>query len=82
MAKKIDPEIRDKIVEKIKNDGLSAAKAAQEFGISANTIYNWLGRGKIGSDTLEIGKLKRENQQLKLIIAELMLDSSKGKKNR
>ena len=80
MAKKIEQEIRDKIVEKIKNDGMSAAKAAQEFGISANTIYNWLGRGKIGSDTLEIGKLKRENQQLKMIIAELMLDSGKGKK--
>jgi len=82
MAKKIDAAIRDKIVEKIKNDGLSAAKAAREFGISTNTIYNWLGRGKIGSDILEIGKLRRENQQLKLIIAELMLDSSKGKKNR
>ena len=80
MAKKIEQGIRDKIVDKIKNDGLTATKAAQEFGISTNTIYNWLGKGKIGSDTLEIGKLKRENQQLKLIIAELMLDSSKGKK--
>lgn len=82
MARKIEQEIRDKIVDKIKNDGMSATKAAQEFGISANTIYSWLGKGKIGSDTLEIGKLKRENQQLKMIIAELMLDSSKGKKNR
>lgn len=80
MARKISQDIRDKIVDKIKNYGMSAIKAAQEFGISTNTIYNWLGRGKIGSDTLEIGKLKRENQQLKLIIAELMLDSSKGKK--
>lgn len=82
MAKKIEQGIRDKIVNKIKNDGLTATKAAQEFGVSTNTIYNWLGRGKIGSDTLEIGKLRRENQQLKMIIAELMLDSSKGKKNR
>ena len=82
MARKISQDIRDKIVDKIKNDGMSAIKAAQEFGISTNTIYNWLGKGKIGSDTLEIGKLKRENQQLKMIIAELMLDSSKGKKNR
>ncbi len=82
MAKKIEQGIRDKIVDKIKNDGLTATKAAQEFGVSTNTIYNWLGKGKIGSDTLEIGKLRRENQQLKMIIAELMLDSSKGKKNR
>jgi len=80
MARKISQDIRDKIVDKIKNDGMSAIKAAQEFGISTNTIYNWLGKGKIGSDTLEIGKLKRENQQLKMIIAELVLNSSKGKK--
>jgi transposase len=82
MAKRISQEIKDKIVEKIKNDGLSAATVAKEFGISTNTIYGWLGKGKIGPDTLEIGKLKRENQQLKMIIAELMLDSGKGKKNR
>jgi transposase-like protein len=80
MALKISQEIRDKIVDKIKNDGLSASSAAKEFGVSPNTIYNWLGQGKISSDTLEIGKLKRENQQLKLIVAELMLDSSKRKK--
>jgi len=82
MAKRISQEIKDKIVDKIKNDGLSAAAVAKEFGISTNTIYGWLGKGKIGSDTLEIGKLKRENQQLKMIIAELMLTTSKGKKNR
>lgn len=82
MAKRIDMDIRDKIVGKIKSDGLTAADAAREFGISANTIYGWLSKGKIGADTLEIGRIKRENQQLKMIVAELMLDSSKGKKNR
>lgn len=82
MAKRISLEIRDKVVEKIKNDGLSVYQAAQEFEISTNTIYNWLGKGKIGADTLEVGKLRRENQQLKMIIAEVMLDSSRGKKNR
>ena len=82
MAKRISLEIRDKIVEKIKNDGLSVYQAAKEFGISTNTIYGWLGKGKIGADTLELGKLRRENQQLKMIIAEVMLDAGKGKKNR
>ncbi|MCG2698527.1 transposase [Candidatus Parcubacteria bacterium] len=82
MAKRISQEIRDKIVEKIKNDGLSVCQAAKEFGVSTNAIYGWLGKGKIGTDTLELGKLRRENQQLKLIIAEVMLDSGKGKKNR
>ncbi len=82
MARRISQDIKDKIVEKIKSDGLSAYQAAKEFGVSTNTIYSWLGKGKIGADTLEVGKLRRENQQLKMIIAEVMLDSGKGKKNR
>lgn len=40
MARKISQDIRDKIVDKIKNDDMSAIKAAQEFGISTNMIYN------------------------------------------
>lgn len=82
MAKRISFEIRDKIVEKIKNEGLSVYQAAKEFGISTNAIYGWLGKGKIGADTLEVGRLRKENQQLKMILAEVMLDSGKGKKNR
>lgn len=82
MANKISQEIKDKIVDKIKNEGWSARKAAEEFKVSPNTVYAWLGNGKIGSDTLKLGKLRRENYQLKMIIAELMLDSGKGKKNR
>lgn len=81
MANRISQEIKDKIVDRIKNSGLSAGQAAKEFGISTNTIYGWLNRGKIGFDTLETGKLRKENQQLKMIVAELMLDSNKGKKN-
>lgn len=82
MAKRISQEVRDKIVERIKAEGLSVYQAAKEFGISTNTIYGWLGRGKVGADALEIARLRRENQQLKMIIAEVMLDSGKGKKNR
>lgn len=82
MAKRISQEVREKIVERIKAEGLSVHQAAKEFGISTNTIYAWLGKGKVGADALEIARLRRENQQLKLIIAEVMLDSGKGKKNR
>ena len=82
MATKISQEIKDKIVSKIKNEGISASAAAKEFGICAGTIYTWLGKGKIGADTLEMGKLRRENQELKMIVAALMLESGKGKKNR
>ncbi len=82
MAGRISRDIKDKIAEKIKSDGLSAYRAAKEFGVSTNTICSWPGKGKMGADTPEVGKLGRENQQLKMIIAEVMPDSGKGKKNR
>lgn len=82
MAQKISKEIRDKIVDKIKSEGWSAYQASKEFNIAVSTIYGWLEKGKIGADTLKLGKLQRENQQLKMIIAELMLESGKGKKNK
>jgi len=82
MAIRISQEIKEKIVNRIKNEGISAPAAAKEFSISVGTIYAWLGKGKIGADTLKVGKLQRENNELKMIIAELMLESGKGKKNR
>ena len=42
MARKISQDIRDKIVDKIKNDGMSAYIAAKELNISVKTIYNLL----------------------------------------
>ena len=82
MAKKISQEIKNKIVDKIKSEGLSVAQAAREFSVNGNTVYGWLGKGKNDTDKWELGKLRRENRQLKIINAEVMLEKDKRKKNR
>lgn len=82
MSRKIDPEIKERVIKKIKSEGLSVTEAAKEFGLSNNTIYAWIGsRGTIEPGLVEMNKLKRENNELKQIIGSLTLNMERGKKN-
>ena len=80
MAKKgyrIAKEIKDEILQKIKNEGLSVAGAATQYGIHTGTIYAWLGTKAAGTvSVLEHNKLKKENEQLKQIIGNLTIKMS------
>ena len=83
MSKRISEEIKQKIIERIRNEGLSVPKASEEFGISRNAIYNWIGAKAKGEPSiLEISKLRKENAELKQIIGGLTLNMERGKKNQ
>lgn len=77
----IPKEIKEQILKRIKEEGVTVAQAANEHGISTKTIYNWL-RSKTVSDgsILEISRLKRENKELLEIIGELTHEVRKSKK--
>lgn len=80
MAKKghrISQEIKEQIINRIQNDGVSVTQAATDHGVSTQTIYTWLGTKAKGSvSLLEYNKLKRENEQLKQIIGDLTIKMS------
>ena len=82
MAKQTDQNLKNRIIDKLKSEGLTVIAASNEFGIPVNTIYGWL-RKKAGGDpsALEISRLRRENKELKEIIGTLALDSERRKKN-
>lgn len=84
MAKKgfkISNEIKSEIINRIKNDGVSVAEAAQDHGISTGTIYYWLGTKAKGSvSLLEHNKLKKENAQLKQLLGDITLKLSEKQK--
>ena len=40
--KAIPKEIKEQILKRIKEEGVSVADAAVEHGISTKTIYNWM----------------------------------------
>ncbi len=83
MAKRINEETKQRIVERIRSEGLSVPGASEEFGISRNTIYSWIGAKAKGEPSImEMSRLKKENLTLRQIIGGLTLNMERGKKNK
>jgi len=51
-AHHIAPEVREQILKRIKEEGVSVSVAAKDAGISTATIYGWLGRGLKNAPTV------------------------------
>lgn len=77
------PEVRDQIINRIKNDGISVVTAAKDHGISEATIYGWISKKVEGQPTIsEIIRLKKENQQLLMLVGEMTLKLSETQKKK
>jgi len=77
------PEVREQIINRIKNDGISVVQAAKDHGISEATIYGWISKKVEGQPTLsEIIRLKKENAQLMMLVGEITLKLSETQKKR
>ena len=50
--KRIDPQIKEQILARIKNEGINGTKAAQDAGVSPKTVYGWLARKAGAGDPL------------------------------
>lgn len=76
-------ELKEEIINKIKTEGITAVEAAKRYGIDVNNIYRWVSSGISGArgNLFEVNRLKRENQELKQIIGELLFEQQRGKKN-
>ena len=78
---KIAPGIKEQILKRLKNGGVSVPQLAEEHGISSQTIYGWLGKGVTAPPSvLEVARLKRENQTLMEIIGRLTVKLSLAEK--
>lgn len=79
---KVSPDVREQIINRIKNDGVSVKQAAEEHGISDRAIYNWLDKGVGGRPgALDYAKLLRENKALKEMLGEVILELKRSQKN-
>jgi len=78
---KVAREVKEQILNRIKNEGVSISQAAEDHGISARTIYGWLGKKVEGQPTIsDVLKLKRENTALKELVGEITLKLSETQK--
>ncbi len=80
---KIAPELKEQIINRIKNEGVSVTQAAKDHGVSDVTIYSWIAKKVDGQPTLsENIKLKRENEQLFKLVGEMTLKLSETQKKK
>lgn len=81
--KRIPTEIKNEIISKAEN-GAKVVDLAKAYGISAKTIYTWLSRKIEGSKVslMQFNRLKRERDDLLMIVGALTLKSNKRKKKR
>ena len=78
---KVSKEIKDQILKRVKEEGVSVVQAAEDHGVSTKTIYNWLTKGITRQVSWgEHNKLKKENEDLKTLIGEITIELSKTKK--
>ena len=78
---RIAPEVKEQIVRRIKEEGISVEQAAKDVGVHNTTIYGWLGKGVKGAPTIgELVRLKRKNEELLALVGELTLQLSQSQK--
>lgn len=79
---RIAPDVKEQIINRIKNDGVTVAQAAKDHGVSENTIYGWIAKKVDGVSQSDVIRLKRENDQLKMLLGEITLKLSETQKKK
>ena len=80
---RITPDVREQIINRVKNEGVSIGQVAEEHGITDSAIYKWLGKGVEGAGSaLELAKLRRENDELLKLVGLMTLKLSESQKKK
>lgn len=80
---RIAPDVKEQIINRIKNEGISVSQAAKEHGISDTSIYGWLGSKAQGiPSVLEMARLRRENEELLRLVGKITLTLSEAQKKK
>lgn len=78
---RIAADVKEQILKRIKEEGVSVSQAAKEHGVSEATIYGWLGKDLKNAPTIgELVRLKRQNEELLALVGELTLKASQSQK--
>ena len=79
----IAPDLKEQIINRIKNDGITVMQAAKDHGIAEGTIYAWIAKKVDSQPTIaENIKLKREVDQLLKLVGEMTLKLSETQKKK
>lgn len=80
---RIAKDVKEQIINRIKNEGISVSQAAKEHGISDTSIYGWLGSKAQGiPSVLEMARLRRENEELLRLVGKITFTLSEAQKKK
>jgi transposase-like protein len=81
MSTRIKKELKEQILERVTNQGVSVTQVAEEHGITTSAIYKWLERSTESTvPAREHRKVLKENQLLKALVGELTVKLSTSQK--
>jgi len=82
MGRHIEQTVKQQILEEVKN-GAKVSEVAAVHGVGTKAIYRWLQvqADNTGTSSLELAKLRRENQELKELIGLFALQKKRAEKN-
>lgn len=79
---RVSKDVKEQILKRIKDEGISVSQAGQEHGVSTQTIYSWLTKGVSQNPSWsEFSKLKKENKGLLELVGSLTVKLSQAQKN-
>ena len=80
---KVAPEVREQVINRIKNEGIPVSQAAKDAGVHETTVYHWIAKNADSiPSVLELAKLRRENKELLELVGEITLKLSQGQKKK
>lgn len=80
-GRRIAPELKQQIINRIKNDGVPVSQAATDHGLHESTIYGWIAHKVEGQPSFsELIRVKKENRQLLELVGEMTLKLSEVQK--
>lgn len=80
----IPKEIKEQVLSRVRNDGISAVQGAKDAGICADTVRNWLAKTADGvkNDAVANTRLKRELQGVYELLGKLTVELAVFKKKK
>lgn len=77
----VSADVKQQILDRIKNEGIPIAQLASEHGLSNRTIYGWLSKGVKGQPSwMELARLKKENRALKELLGRVVYEQELSQK--
>lgn len=78
---RIPKEVKEDIIRRVKEEGVTVAQAAKDHGIHETTIYGWLGTGAVSAPSWgEFIRLQKQNRELFEVVGELTVKLSQSQK--